>query len=160
MTAVTADTAFFSGRKIVVRIVGVVAALGLVAACTNDRGQPTNQTTGTVMGAALGGVVGKPVLYFAINRNAVVVIKNDELGQAQRARKRTDFVRNAFHQTTITHKRVGVVVNNCVLGAVELSGQQGLGQRHAHCIGQTLAQRARRGFNTWRDADFRVARRF
>jgi len=58
MTAVTADTAFFSGRKIVVRIVGVVAALGLVAACTNDRGQPTNQTTGTVMGAALGGVVG------------------------------------------------------------------------------------------------------
>lgn len=58
MTAVTADTAFFSGRKIVVRIVGVVAALGLMAACTNDRGQPTNQTTGTVMGAALGGVVG------------------------------------------------------------------------------------------------------
>ena len=58
MTAVTADTAFFSGRKIVVRIVGVVAALGLVAACTDDRGQPTNQTTGTVMGAALGGVVG------------------------------------------------------------------------------------------------------
>jgi hypothetical protein len=58
MTAVTADTAFFAGRKIVVRIVGVVAALGLVAACTNDRGQPTNQTTGTVMGAALGGVVG------------------------------------------------------------------------------------------------------
>jgi len=54
MTAVTADTAFFSGRKIVVRIVGVVAALGLVAACTDDRGQPTNQTTGTVMGAALG----------------------------------------------------------------------------------------------------------
>ena len=58
MTAVTADTAFFSGRKIVVRIVGVVAALGLVAACTDDRGQPNNQTTGTVMGAALGGVVG------------------------------------------------------------------------------------------------------
>lgn len=32
MTAVTADTALFSGRKIVVQIVGVVAALGLVAA--------------------------------------------------------------------------------------------------------------------------------
>ncbi|WP_422012839.1 glycine zipper domain-containing protein [Reyranella sp.] len=58
MTAVTADTAFFSGRKIVVRIVGIVAALGLVSACTDDRGQPNNQTTGTVMGAALGGVVG------------------------------------------------------------------------------------------------------
>src|SRR5262252_4926526 len=58
MTAVTADTAFFSGRKIVVRIVGVIAALGLVAACTDDRGQPNNQTTGTVLGAALGGVAG------------------------------------------------------------------------------------------------------
>ena len=58
MIALTADTAFFSGRKIVVRIVGVIAALGLVAACTDDRGQPNNQTTGTVMGAALGGVVG------------------------------------------------------------------------------------------------------
>ena len=58
MTAVTADTAFFSGRKIVVRIVGVVAALGLVAACTDDRGPPNHQATGTVMGAALGGVVG------------------------------------------------------------------------------------------------------
>ena len=58
MTALTADAAFFSGRKIIVRIVGVIAALGLVAACNDDRGQPTNQTTGTVMGAALGGVVG------------------------------------------------------------------------------------------------------
>lgn len=58
MTALTAGTAFFSGRKIALRIVGVIAALGLVAACTDDRGQPTNQTTGTVVGAGLGGLVG------------------------------------------------------------------------------------------------------
>jgi surface antigen len=58
MTALTVDATSFSGRKIVLRIAGVIAALGLAAACTNDRGQPTNQTTGTVMGAALGGVVG------------------------------------------------------------------------------------------------------
>ncbi|WP_289298511.1 glycine zipper domain-containing protein [uncultured Reyranella sp.] len=58
MTALTAATAFPSVRKVALRIVGVLAALGLAAACTNDRGQPTNQTTGTVMGAALGGVVG------------------------------------------------------------------------------------------------------
>lgn len=58
MTAFAADTAFFFGRKIALRIVGVIAALGLVAACTDDRGQPTNQTTGTVVGAGLGGLVG------------------------------------------------------------------------------------------------------
>lgn len=59
MTALTAAaTAFPSARKVALRIVGVIAALGFAAACTNDRGQPTNQTTGTVMGAALGGVVG------------------------------------------------------------------------------------------------------
>ena len=58
MTALTAATAFPSARKVALRVVGVIAALGLAAACTNDRGQPTNQTTGTVMGAALGGVVG------------------------------------------------------------------------------------------------------
>jgi len=55
----TVGAAFPLGRRIAIRIVGVIAALGLATGCmTNDRGQPTNQTTGTVMGAALGGVVG------------------------------------------------------------------------------------------------------
>src|SRR3990167_2553913 len=42
-----------------VKLVGVVAALGLVTGCTTgDSGKPSNQAMGTVMGAAVGGAVG------------------------------------------------------------------------------------------------------
>ena len=47
------------GRKIAVRVVGVVAALGLVTGCTtSDSGGPSNQAIGTFAGAALGGTIG------------------------------------------------------------------------------------------------------
>lgn len=59
MTALTADTASCPVRKIALRVIGAIAALGLATGCmTNDRGQPSNQAAGTVMGAAVGGVVG------------------------------------------------------------------------------------------------------
>ena len=42
-----------------VRIVAVVAVLGLASGCmTDDSGRPTNQATGTVVGASVGSVVG------------------------------------------------------------------------------------------------------
>jgi surface antigen len=47
------------GRKIAMQVVGVVAALGLVTACTtSDSGGPSNQAMGTFAGAALGGTIG------------------------------------------------------------------------------------------------------
>ncbi|WP_296348864.1 glycine zipper domain-containing protein [Reyranella sp.] len=59
MTALTADTAARSFRRIAVRVVGMIAALGLATGCmSDDQGRPSNQATGTVVGAALGGVVG------------------------------------------------------------------------------------------------------
>ena len=58
MTALTADTAAHSFRRIVVRVVGMIAALGIATGCmSDDQGRPSNQATGTFMGAALGGVV-------------------------------------------------------------------------------------------------------
>jgi hypothetical protein len=41
-----------------VAIAAAVASLSLATGCYDDRGQPSNQTTGTVLGAALGGVAG------------------------------------------------------------------------------------------------------
>ncbi|MCA0249344.1 MAG: hypothetical protein LCH93_22270 [Proteobacteria bacterium] len=42
-----------------VRVVGMIAALGIATGCmSDDQGRPSNQATGTFMGAALGGVVG------------------------------------------------------------------------------------------------------
>src|SRR5260370_42660862 len=61
MTALTAETTTLRtvGRKIAMQVVGVVAALGLVTACTtSDSGGPSNQAMGTFMGAAVGGAVG------------------------------------------------------------------------------------------------------
>ena len=39
-------------------IAAAAAALSLATGCYDDRGQPSNQTTGTVLGAAIGGVAG------------------------------------------------------------------------------------------------------
>ena len=61
MTALIAETTTLRtvGRKIAMQVVGVVAALGLVTACTtSDSGGPSNQAMGTFMGAAVGGAVG------------------------------------------------------------------------------------------------------
>jgi surface antigen len=61
MNAVIAETTTLRlmGRKIAMRVVGVVAALGLITACTtSDSGGPSNQAMGTFMGAAVGGAVG------------------------------------------------------------------------------------------------------
>ena len=60
MTAVIAQMGLrTAGRKIVMQVVGIVAALGLATACTtSDSGGPSNQAMGTVLGAAVGGTVG------------------------------------------------------------------------------------------------------
>ena len=48
-----------AGRRIAMKVVGVVAALGLATACTtSDSGGPSNQAMGTLAGAAIGGTVG------------------------------------------------------------------------------------------------------
>ena len=61
MTAMTLRTGGFGtyGRKIAMRAVDLLAALGLATACTtSESGGPSNQAMGTVMGAAVGGAVG------------------------------------------------------------------------------------------------------
>ena len=46
-----------------------------------------------------------------------------------------------------------------VAGAVELGGEQLLGERHADRVGEALAERAGGGLDARRDADFGMARR-
>ncbi|MPZ31854.1 MAG: hypothetical protein GEV13_12800 [Rhodospirillales bacterium] len=61
MTALIARTTSLRavGRKLAMRAVGIVAALGLATACTSsESGGPSNQAMGTFMGAAVGGAVG------------------------------------------------------------------------------------------------------
>jgi surface antigen len=41
-----------------VTVVAAIASLTVATACVDDRGGPSNQATGTVMGAAVGGLIG------------------------------------------------------------------------------------------------------
>jgi len=106
---------------------------------------------------ALGRIVAKPVRNRAVYGNAVVVVQHNQARQLQGAGQRADLMRNAFHQAAIAHKGVSVMVDEAVPGAVELRRQQGLGQRHAHRVGQSLPQRAGGRFHTRRDAKLRMA---
>ncbi len=61
MNAVVAMSTFRAAMRprFLVKLIGVVAALGLVTSCTtNESGGPSNQAMGTVLGAAVGGTVG------------------------------------------------------------------------------------------------------
>ena len=106
---------------------------------------------------ALGGIVGKPALGLAVDGDAVVVVEDHQLAELLGAGQRADLVGDAFHQAAVTHEAVGVMVDHGVAGAVELSRQGLLGERHAHRVGQALAQRASGGLDARRVAELRVA---
>ena len=105
---------------------------------------------------ASGGVVDEPRRDLAIDGNAVVVIQSDEFVQLPSASQGAGLVADALHHATVTHEHIGVVVDDAVVGAVELGGQEFFGQRHAHRIGDALAQRAGGGFHAGGDAHFGV----
>ncbi|SAD27441.1 Uncharacterised protein [Enterobacter hormaechei] len=89
-----------------------------------------------------------------------MIVEANQLAQPQSARQRADLVGDPLHQAAVTHKDIGVVIDNLVVGLVELRGQRTFGNRQANGIRQPLAQRAGSGFNARRIADLRVARRF
>ncbi len=106
---------------------------------------------------ALGGVVGEPALDVAVDGDVVVVVEGDQLAQAPGAGERAGFVRDAFHQAAVAEEDIGVVIDDLVAGAVEVGGQQLFGQRHAHRVGDALAERAGGGLDAGRVAVFGVA---
>ena len=114
----------------------------------------------TVGSKTLRGVVGEPAVYFAINGDAIVIIDTDQFAQAQSTRQRGHFVGNTFHQAAIAYKGIGVVVNNVMARAVELSCQGFLSQCKTHSVSQALPQWASGGFYARGVAVFRVARGF
>ena len=66
---------------------------------------------------------------------------------------------DAFHQAAVAEEDVGAVVDDVVAVAIELGGEQLLGERHADRVGEALAERAGRRLDAGRDADLRMARR-
>ena len=56
-------------------------------------------------------------------------------------------VGDAFHQVPVAAEHVGEMIDEGELGSVQFLRQQLLGERHAHGIGETLAQRAGGGLD-------------
>ena len=109
---------------------------------------------------ALDGIVAPPILDLAIDRNAVVIPQRDQFAELPNSGERTSFVRNAFHQATVAHKNIGIVVNHRKTRTVVLERQPGFGQGHANRVRQTLSERTSRGLNARRNAKLRMARSF
>ena len=69
--------------------------------------------------------------------------------------ERRRFVRDAFHEAAVADEAVGVVIDDRRAVLVVLRCEQFLGERHAHGVGEALAERAGRRF----DADLEIALR-
>ena len=106
------------------------------------------------------GVVAKPGINRSVNRDRIVVIENNQLGQPPDTGERTGFMRNAFHQAAVTHEGPGEVIDDIEAVPVELRCQRQFGKRHADRIGQPLPERAGGGLDPRGHTDLRVTRRF
>ena len=90
----------------------------------------------------------------AVNGDVVVVPQHDQALGLQMPGQRNRFVGNAFFQITVRGDDIGLVVHQFVAIA---RVQMPLRNRHAHGIGDTLAQRPGGGFDARQMAIFGMA---
>ncbi|CAI1801637.1 Uncharacterised protein [Serratia plymuthica] len=109
---------------------------------------------------ALGGVVGEPAFHMTVDGDAVVIVERGQFAELEGTGQRTDFVGDAFHHAAVTHKGVGVVVDDVMARAVELRAQGAFGNGETDGVGDALAQWAGGGFDARGVAVLRVARGF
>ena len=92
-------------------------------------------------------IIGEPAFGLAVDRDAVVVVEHDQFAQTERTGQAACLVRDPFHQASVPCEHVGSVIDHVVPVAVVAVAQQPFRQRHPDRIGQSLAQRAGRGFD-------------
>ncbi len=86
-------------------------------------------------------VLGEPSAHLAVDGDAVVIIEADQLAQPQGAGQGGRFVGDALHQAAVAHHHPSAVIHHIEAKPIELRRQPRLRQRHAHGIGEALAQR-------------------
>ncbi len=104
-------------------------------------------------------VVGKPALHFAVDGDAVVVVKNDELAQPMAAREGTRLVRDALHEAPVAGKRIGEMIDNLQPRTIELRGEHLFRKRHADRVGESLPERPGGRLDAERRLVLRMTRR-
>ena len=83
----------------------------------------------------------------SVDRDAIVVVDQLETAQPQMPRERRRFAGDAFHQIAVAHQRPDPVFHQLETGPVEVIRQEPLGDRHAHRVPYTLAERSRRSLD-------------
>ena len=104
------------------------------------------------------GVVGQGELGRPIDRDAIVVVKPDQLAELQVTCERARLVRDALHEVAVGREEIGVVVDDRLPGAIEQSRELRFGDRHADGVPDPLSERSRRRFYAGRNAVLRVSR--
>ena len=105
-------------------------------------------------------VFGKSQIGRAVNRDVVVVVKINQIGELQMSGKRSRFIRNAFHQIAVRNNRVNKMVNNRKTFSIKFRRQMRLRDPHSDAVGKTLSQRSGRDFHARRQNIFGMSGRF
>src|SRR5581483_5851470 len=92
----------------------------------------------------------------AFDRDVVVVIDPAEVVEAQVTGERSRFGRDALHKTTVPADSIDSIVEYREAGAVVVIGEPFFRDRHAHAVGNALAQRAGGGLDARDQVVFRV----
>ena len=77
----------------------------------------------------------------AVDRDAVVVVEVDELGEAVLARERGGLVRDSLHQVAVGADAIDAVVDDLRVRPVVALGEEALRHREAHAVREALAER-------------------
>ena len=105
-----------------------------------------------------GRVIGEPARHFTVDGNAVVIVEGDQLAETLGSGQRAGLMGYSLHQASVAEKHPGPVIDDFMSGAVELRAQGPFRNRHAHRVGQALAQGAGGGLHSGRVAVFGVSR--
>lgn len=106
------------------------------------------------------GVISEPTFNVTVDGDPIVIIESRQFAQLHGTRQRANLVRDAFHHATVTHKCIGVVINNIMARAVKLRAQRAFCNRKTYCVSNALTQWAGSGFYASGIAIFRVTWRF
>ena len=107
---------------------------------------------------ALGGVLVLRLRGHRVEGDVVGVVKHDEVIEAEAAREGSSFLRDAFLEATVAGEADHDVVEDLMLGGVEVRGGHLGGHGHTDDITGSLAERAGGGFDADGLAELRVTR--
>ena len=94
-----------------------------------------------------GAVFGKCDIRITFDGNVIIIVKIDQLSQAQVPRQRSRLMGDTFHEIPITDNAVGKMVHYVMTGSIKAFSQVAFGQSHAYAIGKALSQRAGGGLH-------------